>query len=258
MIEINELRPHLQDHALFKGVDRLPKGHLRIETGLLYPDGSSIEVFVVEDSPLHNTIKLSDLGQTTAWLLNVQVKPWLSKKRKGLLEDAIQLLGVRQIGGTLELPIKNIDQIPEDIIRLSQACLRVADLTFTRRSSLQTVFTEEVEEVLVDSEVEYTPNSELIGRYGKSIRVDYLAKGKRTESAILGLSSGSASQAHNLANEVFRRWYDLSIPERTEQRVTIFDDKLDVYREEDLRRLGDYSTVVALSERTTIRDLLAA
>lgn len=258
MIQEDDLRTLIRGHSLMRAVDALPKGHLRIETGLLYPDGASIEVFVVEDSPLTETVKLSDLGQTGAWLLNVQVKPWLSKKRKAYLDDAIRLYGVRQNGGALELPIENVSQISEGIVRLGQACLRVADLTFTRRSSLQPVFTEEVEEVLVDSEVIYEPNAELTGRYGKAIRVDFLATGRRAQSAILGLSSGSASQAHTLANEIFRRWYDLSIPERDEQRLTIFNDTADVYRDDDLRRLEELSTVVAMSDRRAIRDLLAA
>ena len=66
------------------------------------------------------------------------------------------------------------------------------------------------------------------------------------------------SQAHNLANEIFRRWYDLHSPERTEQKVTIVDDQRDVYREDDLKRLGDYSAVVPVSDQDGVRTLLAA
>lgn len=72
------------------------------------------------------------------------------------------------------------------------------------------------------------------------------------------VASGNTSQAHALANEIFRRWYDLDIPARSEQRVTVFDDRFDVYRTDDLRRLRDLSTVVALSDRQTMKDLLTA
>jgi len=72
----------------------------------------------------------------------------------------------------------------------------------------------------------------------------------------MALSSGNAAQAHAASNEIFRRWYDLSA--RTEQKVTNFDDRYDVYRDEDLARLRDLSDVVALSDKIAIRDLLAA
>ena len=60
------------------------------------------------------------------------------------------------------------------------------------------------------------------------------------------------------ANEIFRRWFDLDIPERQEQRVTVFDDTVDVYREDDIQRLKNLSEVVALSDRQSLVDLLAA
>ena len=80
--------------------------------------------------------------------------------------------------------------------------------------------------------------------------------GPRKRSAIQTLTSGNSSQAHINANEIFKRWCDLS--ERTENRITVFDDRSDVYRDEDLNRLADFSDVVALSDRQTMIDLLAA
>jgi hypothetical protein len=258
MIELEQVRPHIEGHSLVRAVDRIPRGHVRIETGFLYPDGSSIEFYLVQERPLLPEVKLTDLGQTLAWLLTVQVRPWLSKKRQAFLEDTIRIYDVRQNGGALECALPNLQALPGAIIRLGQACMRVADLTFTRRTALQTAFSEEVEEVLADWDLPYEPNAELAGRYGRSVRVDYLVVGTRTRSAVMTLASGSASQAHNLANEIFRRWYDLAIPTRPEQRVTLFDDSKDVYRDDDLRRLGDLSQVVAISDRTTTHDLLAA
>jgi hypothetical protein len=101
-------------------------------------------------------------------------------------------------------------------------------------------------------------NKELVGRHGRPVRVDFLVHGQRTSSALLTLASGSASQAHVAANEIFRRWYDLDSPERAEQRVTVLDDRHDVYRDDDIARLKELSDVVAFSDRQTLRDLLAA
>ncbi|NOY91026.1 MAG: DUF1828 domain-containing protein [Deltaproteobacteria bacterium] len=258
MLSVLDIKEQTSGHSLVRSVDELPKGHVRIETGFLYPDGSSVDVFVVEASPMFPTLKLSDLGQTTSWLLDLQVRPWLSKKRQRLAEDAIRIYEVRQEGGALEYALSGLDSLVEGIVRLGQACVRVADLTYTRRSSLQGSISEEIEEFLVDSEFEFEPNIELLGRRGVNVRIDFLVHGSRTTSALLALATGNASQAHTVANEIFKRWYDLNIPARNEQRVTVFDDQYDVYRAEDLHRLRDLSDVVALSDRQTMKDLLAA
>jgi hypothetical protein len=260
MVGEAEVQQLVERHHLVKGVDRLPKGHLRIETGFLYPDGSSIEVFLVESagSLFGQSLKLSDLGQTIAWLLDVQVKPWISKKRQAFLEDAIRLYRVNQEGGALEYPLESLEELPQGVVRLAQACLRVADLTFTRRSALQTVFSEEVEEILTDAELRYQPGVELPGRYGHLVRVDFLVQGRGTQSSVLTLASGNSSQAHVQANEVFRRWFDLDSPERPEQRVTLFDDRQNVYRDDDLQRLQQLSNLLAISDPQAIVDLLAA
>jgi hypothetical protein len=259
VIDVKQVEAQLAGHALVRGVDRLRSGPIRIETAFLYPDGASIDLFLVEAGDLSHTIDLSDLGQTMAWLLDVQVKPWLSRKRQAFVHDALRIYGVQQRGGQLVRPLTGgLEGLLSAIVLLGQACVRVADLMFTKRSAMVASFTEQVEEVLSDVEVPYTPNAELEGRFGRIVRVDFLAEGRSTKSAILTLSSGNASQAHVAANEVFRRWYDLDTPARSEQRVTILDDRADVYRDDDIRRLRDLSQIVAFSDRQTLGDLLAA
>ncbi len=256
---LEAVKERLAGHSLVKGIDRLPRGHIRIETALLSPDGASIDVFVQGEQPLLGGYDLTDLGQTIAWLLNVQVKPWESKKRQRLLEDAIRLCGVHQKGGELTYPIPDIEHLPEGMLRLVQACLRVSDLTFTRRSTQQSIFSEEVEEILADNELTYEPNFEVLGRYGKPVRVDYRVYGRSINSSVLTLSASNPTQAHIQANELFRKWFDIGEPHGSEQNVTIYDDsKKDVYRDEDLARLNDFSILLPVSDRPTLRDVLAA
>ena len=61
-----------------------------------------------------------------------------------------------------------------------------------------------------------------------------------------------------MANEIFRKHYDLDTPQRDEQRVTVFNDSVDVYRGEDIDRLRDVCEVVPLSARQDLVALLAA
>lgn len=257
--EIERLADQL---CMVRARDLLARGHLRLETKFLYPDRSSVDLFVV-NAPQQTLLAapplLSDLGQTTSWLADLQVKPWQSKKRQRFLEDAIYVLGVRQNGGALETTFEaNHDALEDAVIRLGQACVRVADLSFTRRSSLQTSATDEVEELLADADLPYQTNAPLQGRHNNIVVVDFLVEGRRRKSALLTLAAQSQASAHTLANEVFRKHYDLDTPERGEQRVTVFDDRLDVYRTDDLDRLRDVCEVVPLSARQDVVALLAA
>jgi hypothetical protein len=236
---------------------------VRIETGFTYPDGANVDVFVVKGTKiLHDPmVLLSDLGQTTDLLLHHDVKPWSSKKRAVQLEDAVSLYGVGLRGGALEKEIPSSDQaVQEGIVALGQACLRMSDMLFTKRLQLQSVFADDVEEFLSDADLEYQTNAELPGLYAP-VSVDFLVKGRRATSAVMTLSARIAAAAHVQANEVFRKAHDLAAAGRVEQRVALIDDATgttEVYRDEDLRRIQAYATVVAFSDRDSLQSLLAA
>ena len=226
-MDLEAIRKAVAGHSLVRAVDQLPTGPVRFETAFLYPEGSSVDLFMVEDGPLLPAHRLSDLGNTMAWLHDVQVKPWLSKKRQQFLSDAIRTHGVVQRGGALERTLHTGDELMPGLISLGQACIRAADLVYTRRSSLQVPVNEDVEELLADTNLPFEADVVLDGRFGP-VRVD------------------------------FRKWFDLDMPNRSEERVTVFDDRHDVYRDEDLRRLREKSTVIALSDRVALADVLKA
>lgn len=264
MIALDEVQQQLEDRSIVRTIDVVPRGHIRIMTGLLYPDGTNVDVFVVNDTPMIPAsvtpapLRLSDLGQTIAWLNDVGVRPWLSKKRQAFVEDVLRLYDVQQDGGELLLDLKPGDDLTVGVLRLAQACIRVADLTFTRRASLQTPFSDDVEEVLADADLRFEVGSEFVGRQKKPVRVDYLVTGKTKRSAVLALSALNAQSAHNSANEIFRKWYDLDVPGWDHNNVTVYDDRQPFHRDEDLERLQNFSAVIPFSEKTTLVDLLAA
>ena len=129
---------------------------------------------------------------------------------------------------------------------------------FTQRASVETSFKDRVEEFLSAKDLTFAPDPEVPGKGGRIIRVDYQVIGNPRGALILALGSANPSSAHNIANEVFSRWYDISHgPLANEQCVTVFDDSSPV-REEDLGRLRDVSDVVALGDETGLTAALAA
>lgn len=246
-----------QSAKLVRAVDRVPKGHLRIETYLQYPDGSSIEVFVPWPEMLVSK-RISDFGQTMAALLQMQVKPTSSTKRRSLFEETLRQFGVVQSGGALEAPYETSEDLGGAITRLAQACFRVSDLSFTRRPATLGSFDERFEEFLSDLEVPYELGALLeIGR-DRAVKVDFLVSRPKIDAAILTLSTGSQQQAHNRSNEIFTRWYDLEQAGRIERRITVFDDGYDVYAPRDLDRLAGISTLVPASDRAAMAESLLA
>jgi hypothetical protein len=246
--------------GIVRSVDTVRGGHTRIQTQLVYPDGSFIDVFVRNGAQqtIAPNIVLSDLGQTTSWLLDMRLKPWLSENRKRFIEDALDVLSVRQNAGALEIELSPGDPLNSAILRLAQACLRVSDLVFTQRNSVTTVFKERVEEFFSVHDLPFDQDVEIVGRHGRPIRVDYrVAKGPRG-ALVLALGPASASSAHTLTNEIFRRWYELNMPTIGERRVTIYDDACQDYREDDLALVRDFSELVPIGNEDAVAEALAA
>jgi hypothetical protein len=255
-VNLGDLQNRLGAFSLFKGLDQLAKGHIRIETQLKYPDGTSIEVFL--KSPIgQQNFTLSDLGQTTAWLMTAQVRPWLSKKRQALLSEVVRTSGARQEGGALEISAPTVADITVAAVRLAQCCSRVADLTFTKRTSLQTLAKEEIEEFLVDIDATFESDVALPCR-GREVKVDFLVTTPVKASAILALSSKNNNSAHTMANEIFTKWYDIEKSGHAANRVTIYDDRNNVYRAEDLDRLQEVSVLLPFSDKSGLQTVIAA
>jgi len=249
--------------SMVRKADLLPRGHIRIETSFLYPDGSNVDLFVVNDpgNPLFPPTRLTDFGHTLTFLLNHEVRPWTSAKRRAQLEDAVSLYGVELAGGALVKPIADVaTDLREGVILLGQACIRMSDLLFTKRIQLQSAFSDDVEEFLSDADLGYEVSPMLDGQFGP-VPVDFVVRGRTTTSAVMTLFSRLPAAAHVSANEVFRKVHDLQAAGRVEQRVTLLDDTVDVgrvYKDEDLRRIATYSSLVPFSDRSTALALLAA
>jgi hypothetical protein len=250
----------LGDNPLIEAVDRVPKGHLRIATAFRYPDGSTIDLFIVNPADLLSGMApfiLTDFGNTFLWLDQLDIHPLRSARRRRLTEDVLETYGVAHDKGALCCTVTAEDLLP-GIIRLGQACIRIADLAFTQRIAAQGNFTEEVETLIDDTGLDYEPSAKVPGRNGVVVPVDFLVHALRRDTAVFTLSAESTSTqvAKTRANEVFARCYDLR--DWQGQRVAALDDRRPLYREDDIGRIRDVATVIPISEAGTFRDVLLA
>ena len=253
MIADNEIEAAIHSHCLSMGFKRLPRGHYRVDTKLLYPDGGSIGVFVERgDLTRQDGCALSDFGGTFAKLAEYQVDPTVASRLQ-TIEDTVGSLGVRVLNDRLVLELDSIEQIADGIITLSQACLRAACMIFIRRATQQRSFSDEFKSAVASSHLPFEERHRFQIPNFRPITVDYRVRGPFRSSSILTLGT-----THTQANEVLRKWYDLKRFGIGDRFVTIYDDSRDVERPEDLERLEDISNVVSLSSRNNLELLLRA
>lgn len=253
------LKAFLGSFSLIRACDIIRDNSLRIATPFQYPDGSLIDVFLEGDTDLFDTLELTDKGQTTAYLLDLQVKHWTTTRRKTIVADICKSLGVMHEGGVFKIRFPNteISSVSDYLVRLAQACIRVTDVVFTQRFRTQGVFFEDVEEFISGISVPYETGIILPGRFGKQVEFDFKVHGKKVESVIQTVSSPSTA-VHGISTEVFTRWFDIFHLRNSYQLVTLYDSGRD-FRSDDIQRLSEVSEVVAFpAEQDRLKEMLAA
>ncbi len=108
-----------------------PRGHTRVRTPFLYPDGDVVDVFVVERD---GRLEVTDFGEALGWLRLQTVSGRRSPKQTKLVHDICLTLGVELFKGQLVIRCKSPDELAQAVARLGQAAVRVSDLWFTTRT----------------------------------------------------------------------------------------------------------------------------
>jgi hypothetical protein len=248
----------LGGHGLVRSVDVLPKGHTRIETAFHYPDGSSVDLFVRQEDGLLNglePVELTDFGYTLSWLAQLGINPLKSRRRRKLMNDVLQIYGAKEEGTAIVCRVAPAE-LAEGIIRLGQACIRIADLAFTARFLPRAQFAEEVEDLLDNAGFRYESEAPVAGSEGKVIKVDFQVHGPRTDTALMLLPAETKNPitARNRAEHVFAVFFDLQ--QWKGQRVAALDDRATIYQDSDLSRIEKIAAVIPFSERQSLVDLL--
>ena len=260
-ITCDQLQSLATQISLVTACDAVRDGSLRLATPFRYPDGSQIDLFLQAGDNLLGEMELSDKGQTMAYLLDLHVKPWTSQKRKQTLADICSSLGVEQEGGCFRIRLDASQRtlFADAMVRLSQVCLRAADLAYTQRLRSPGAINEDFEEFLSVLDRPYQPDLIIPGRHGKPVAFDFLVEGRMARSLVKILSTGNPAAAHTLSTEAFTRWYDIEPVRHEYQCLTVYDSTNGVFFFFFLRRLEHLSAVLAYpAETDRLRYTLAA
>src|SRR5687767_9284304 len=110
--------------SLILNCSEVKPGLLRFATIFKYPDGSQVDLFLKQDqASFTDSFTLTDLGETTAYLLEMNIRPWKTQRRKKLIEAICSTLDVKQDGGEFKVHLASYEreQLGEAFVKLAQA-----------------------------------------------------------------------------------------------------------------------------------------
>ena len=232
--------------------------YTRIRTPFLYPDGDVIDLYWDEQD---GNITITDLGGSLGWLSMQTASPKKTAKQRRLIQDICTNHGIEQYRGMLMLRVKPGDDVADKVSRLSQAVIRVTDLWFTFRHRAVQSITDEVGEFLGEKSIRYDRGERLPGRSGNIWKVDFHTRTASKSSLVNVLCSGSKAAAHKVTEHIVTLWHDLShlnLGEESLQFVSLLDDTVDVWTDEDIKLVSELSDLSYWSRPDEFAERLVA
>ena len=233
-----------------------PGDGVRVRTPMTYPDGTVVDVFVLERD---GSFTLTDFGETLGWLRMQAVNPRLTRKQTAMVQDVCQALDVRLRRSELVLRAGAAEELAETVARLAQAAVRVSDIWFTLRTG-ESGAAAQIGAWLADKDIDFESSVRREGGSGSTWTLDYRTRTESRTSLVFLLSTATRSAARRVSAHVASGWIDLShLKAQSETAfVSLFDDTNDVWRGEDFRVLGELSEVAFWSRPDELERILRA
>lgn len=231
---------------------------VRVRTPFLYPDGDLIDLYV---SKQNGRGRVDDLGESIAWLRMQSTSPRRSPKQTALIEDIGQTLGIEFYKGRLSARYSNDQELVDAIQRVGQAAVRVSDLWFTFRTRAFESISDEVGDLLESRHIDYSRGEKLPGRSGRHWTIDFHTQTPERSSLVLVAATGNRSAARKVSEHVVAAWHDLShltVSREPLKPITLVDDTVDVWSDDDLRLMDSLSDLARWSQPDDFIELLGA
>lgn len=230
--------------------------YTRVQTPMLFPDGDFIDIYI---KSLPNGFLLTDLGETVRWLKSQTINSKRTNKQIQMVTDICKTVGVDFFRGMISINTNDSSQLAAKLVDITQASLRVADISMMFRSRLNEFFAEEVEEFLIEHQYTFDRDPVKIGRSQKSWKPNFHVRYNNNNSLVYTLSSGNRSVATAIVNKVCTAWMDLTLlrsPNSNIKFISLIDDNDDVWSESDIRLLSSNSEVAYWRRPDEFQDLL--
>ena len=233
-----------------------PQEGVRVRTPMLYPDGGVVDVFVLERGDGYT---VTDFGDSLGWLWLQSISQRRSGRQEMLIQDVCQTLRIELFHDQLVLREVTDNKLGEAVIRVSQAVVRVSDLWFTFRSQTLQTTADEVDEWLGEKGIPFQRDVSKPGRSTRDWTVNFETQTDDRTSLVFLLSTGSRGAVRRITEHVVTGCVDLSHLRAGEPRlafVSLFDDIVDVWRDEDFLLVEEHSEVARWSNPDELAAML--
>ncbi|MCR8961618.1 DUF1829 domain-containing protein [Brevibacillus halotolerans] len=156
---------------------------IEITTPLLDRHNDHLQIFVI---PQGNEFKITDDGYIINDLLMSGCDIGSSKKRREILQTILNGYGVSRSSDDELFVISKIEDFPQKKHMLLQAMISVNDMFVTSKPTIQSLFYEDVENLLDEHDIRYTDNVNFTGKSSYIHKFDFVVpKSKKSPERII-------------------------------------------------------------------------
>lgn len=177
----------------------------RITFPYLNRNNDCTEIFIKIDGDKYT---ITDDGETISELELSNFNLFSSQRRKDIFNQILLSHGVKKSESN-ELFIEcSKDELPQKKHMLSQCMIKVSDLFYTAKNTVQSLFIEDVQVYLDEKDIRYTPDVSFPGISGLTTNYDFaIPKSKQAPERIIKVVNNIDQQ---LANSILFLWNDTS------------------------------------------------
>lgn len=228
----------------------------RITMPFLDRNNDHIELYIISEGDGHYTI--TDDSSTINELELSGVDVCGSQRRKSILMSLINSHGV-ELSGSNELSVKcNIENLPQKKHMLTQCIIKISDMYYLSKSSVQSLFVEDVRNFLLDHDIQFTPDVSFVGKSKLTTHYDFsIGQTRKRPTRII---TAVNNLDNNLARNIIFNWNDTKEARKYDMELYAFIQDTDKKLKKDpLTALNEYNIkAVPWSQRKDFITDLAA
>lgn len=155
----------------------------------LYLSKTESKYIISEDGHVLNELEMLGVDVTN------------TKKRKDFFETKLRIFGVKYNDKTDELyvPFDDLAEYPQKQHNLIQCIIQISDMLLTSRSTVISIFTEEVKKFFEDNDIIYTADLGFNGKSGNQQNFDFVIphRKERKEKIVKAVNTPSSENYQN-------------------------------------------------------------
>lgn len=175
------------------------------------------EIFIKHEN---NEYIITDDGETLSELYLSNLNLFSSKKRTTIFNQILLSHGINKSEDDELFVSCSNDDLYQKIHMLTQCMIKVSDLFYTAKTTIQSLFIEDVQTFLDEKDIRYTPNVSFPGKSGLTTNYDFaIPKSKHASERIIKVVN-NIDQTQ--ANSILFLWDDTRQMRDSESKLYVF------------------------------------